>query len=46
MELVAAFDHHPVAAVVEDVQLALAREGIHFYGEEPAAEPAPPVAIV
>jgi hypothetical protein len=24
----------------EDVQVALAREGIHLYGEEPAAAPA------
>ncbi len=30
----------------EDVQLALAREGIVFYGEEPAATAAPPVAAV
>jgi hypothetical protein len=29
----------------EDVQLALAREGIHLYGEE-AREPAPAVAAV
>jgi RNA polymerase sigma-70 factor (ECF subfamily) len=30
----------------EDVQLALAREGIFFYGEEPAETAAPPVAAV
>ena len=29
----------------EDVQLALAREGIHLYGEEPAAEPAPAAVV-
>ena len=30
----------------EDVQVALAREGIRFYGEEPAVEPAPPAAVL
>jgi len=30
----------------EDVQVALAREGIQFYGEEPAVEPVPPAAAV
>ena len=30
----------------EDVQVALAREGIQFYGEEPAVEPAPPAAVL
>ena len=29
----------------EDVQVALAREGIHLYGEEPAAEPAPAAVV-